>query len=544
MKINRRSHYFPILFFLAVIIGIIIGVFFTSRFAGKRLSIVNESTNKLTELLYIINNSYVDTINIDELVEEGIPKFVEGLDPHSSYIKAENVEKANEDLKGSFSGVGVQFMIKNDTVHITNVIKGGPSEKVGILPGDRIVTIDGDEYVGKIVTNEETMKRLKGEKGSVVVVGIARNCEPEILKFSIERGDVPLKSIDAIYMLNKSLGYIRINKIGETTYSEMLIALAHLQEQNMEGLVIDLRGNGGGYLGAAINIANEFLPSNKLIVYTEGRTVGREDYFSDGRGSYQKLPLIILTDESTASAAEIISGAVQDNDRGIIIGRRTFGKGLVQQQIRFDDGSMVHLTISRYHTPSGRCIQKPYEKGSNNEYNLDIVTRFEHGEFFNADSIKFKGEKYKTSIGRIVYGGGGIMPDYFVAEDTTDITPYYKNVVSKGLITQFSYEYVDKNRNQLISLYTSTEIEQYLRKNNVLRDFLKYADSKDVKRRNIMVKKSIKLLEQAIYGTIIYYTLDMSDYIKYTNQFDPVLDKAIELYNEGKTFPEVETNNK
>ena len=242
---------------------------------------------------------------------------------------------------------------------------------------------------------------------------MVRSGEKEIVEYSIERGDIPLKSVDATYMLNESLGYVKINKIGETTYNELLIALAQLQEQGFGGLVVDLRGNGGGYLGAAINIVNEFLPANNLIVYTEGRAVRREDYVSDGRGSYQKLPLIILTDESTASAAEIISGAVQDNDRAIIIGRRTFGKGLVQQQIQFDDGSMLHLTVSRYYTPSGRCIQKPYSKGGNDEYNMDIVSRFEHGEFFNEDSIRPTGEKYTTSIGRTVYGGGGIIPDYF-----------------------------------------------------------------------------------------------------------------------------------
>ena len=540
MKVNRTVRFLPLLIFIGLIIGVLIGTFFTSRFVGNKLNIINASTNKLNEMLYIVNTNYVDTVNISELVEDAIPKLLEDLDPHCAYIKAEDVARANEDLKGSFSGVGVQFTLKNDTIHITNVIKGGPSEKVGLLPGDRIVSIDGEEFVGKIVTNSETMKRLKGEKGTTVVVGVVRSGEKEIVEYSIERGDIPLKSVDATYMLNESLGYVKINKIGETTYNELLIALAQLQEQGFGGLVVDLRGNGGGYLGAAINIVNEFLPANNLIVYTEGRAVRREDYVSDGRGSYQKLPLIILTDESTASAAEIISGAVQDNDRAIIIGRRTFGKGLVQQQIQFDDGSMLHLTVSRYYTPSGRCIQKPYSKGGNDEYNMDIVSRFEHGEFFNEDSIRPTGEEYTTSIGRTVYGGGGIIPDYFVAEDTTDITPYYSEVVTKGLILQFCYDYTDKHRSVLKDLSTANELEYYMRKNNVLEQFIRFADDKGVKRRNNMIKKSRSLFEQAIYGSIIYYMLEMDDYVEYINRFDPVVKKAIELYEAGKTFPQIQ----
>jgi carboxyl-terminal processing protease len=537
MKINRTVRFLPLLIFIGLVLGVLIGTFFTSRFLGGKLNVINASTNKLSEMLYMVNSSYVDTVNVAEMVEDVIPKMLEGLDPHSSYIKAEDVERSNEDLKGSFSGIGVQFTQKDDTVHITNVIKGGPSEKVGILAGDRIVTVDGESYVGKIVNNDETMRRLKGEKGSSVVVGIVRHGHPKPIEFTIVRGDIPLKSIDATYMLTEALGYVKINKIGETTYQELLMSLAMLQEKGFSGLVMDLRGNGGGYLGAAINMINEFLPGNKLIVYTEGRAVRRDNYFSDGRGSYQKLPLIILTDESTASAAEIISGAVQDNDRGVIVGRRTFGKGLVQQPIEFDDGSMIHLTVSRYYTPSGRCIQKPYVKGKKDEYNMDIVSRFEHGEFFNEDSIKLGDEKYTTSIGRTVYGGGGIMPDYFVAEDTADITNYYTETISKGYVTQFCYDYADRHRQQLSQFTNANELEIYLRKNNVLEQFIRFADDKGVKRRNNMIKKSRKIFEQAIYGTIIYYMLEMGDYIEYINKYDNVVNKAIEIFNNGNTFP-------
>lgn len=544
MKVKRQSRFSPILLFISLIIGILIGTFLAGRFSGNRLNIINSSSNKINDLLHIIDNQYVDTVNISNIVEDAMPKIIEELDPHSKYISAKDATTANEDLKGSFCGVGVQFTIKNDTVHVAGVIKGGPSEKVGILAGDRIISIDGEEYVGKEVTNEETMHRLKGEKGTEVKVQVLRRGQHTPISFTIQRGDIPLKSIDATYMLNDKLGYMKISKFGETTYHEMLVALAQLSEQNFEGLVVDLRGNGGGYLAAAINMINEFLPENNLIVYTQGRMFRREDYMSDGRGSYQSLPLIVLTDETTASAAEIFSGAIQDNDRGIIIGRRTFGKGLVQQPIEFGDGSMIHLTIARYYTPSGRCIQKPYSKGGNKEYELDIMSRYEHGEFFSEDSIRQTGEKYLTSIGRTVYGGGGIMPDYFVAEDTSDITEYYKEVFNKGLIQQFCFEYTDKNRPELEKYDTASVIEKNLRTNNVLEQFIKYADKNGVKRRNLMIKKSQKLFEQVIYGTIVYNILEMEDYVEYINKDDATIHKAIELFNQNKTIPELSSKDK
>jgi len=539
MKVNRTSRFFPFFVFLSLSIGVLLGVVVSKWFDGYGLNVFNESSGKMMEVLRNINDKYVEEVDMDGLVDDIIPKVLEELDPHSSYIKAEDVAKAGEDLKGSFSGVGIQFKVNDDTVHITDVIKGGPSEKVGLLPGDRIISIDDESFVGDVVTNDEAMRRLKGEKGSVVKIGVKRHGVSEQIYYTVERGDIPVKSVDAVYMLDKNLGYLKINKVGETTYSEMLIALAKLQELKFNGLVMDLRGNGGGYLGAAINMVNEFLSEDKLITYTEGRIMGRADYMSDGRGSYQRIPLIILTDETTASAAEIISGAIQDNDRGIIIGRRTFGKGLVQQPIELQDGSLIYLTVSRYYTPSGRCIQKPYSKGDNEGYNMDIVNRFENGEFFSEDSIHLQGEKYLTSGGRTVYGGGGIMPDYFVAEDTTLITPYYTEIALSGLIPQFCYDYADKNRDKLAGYESASQIEYNLKTNNVLEQFIKFADSKGVKRRNIMIKKSQPLFEQMIYGTIIYYMLEFDEYIKYINSFDPAVQKAVELYNKGLAFPKI-----
>lgn len=545
-NINRNNRFVPLIIAVSVIVGIIIGTFFANRFAGNRLNIINTSSNKLNDLLHIIDDQYVDTIDIPTIVEQSMPKILEELDPHSSYISAKDAKTANEDLKGSFSGVGIQFVIREDTVRVTNIVKGGPSEKVGILAGDKIVSVDDEPYVGKVVTNEETLHRLKGDKGTKVKIGVLRHGQKKPLYFTVVRGDIPLKSVDATYMINKDLGYIKIKNFGETTYAELLTSLAELEGEGFQGLVIDLRDNGGGYLSAAIQMVNEFLPKNRLIVYTQGRMSKREEYRSDGRGSYQDIPLIVLTSETTASAAEIFSGAIQDNDRGVIVGRRTFGKGLVQQPIEFSDGSLIHLTIARYYTPSGRCIQKPYVKGQPKDYEMDLITRYEHGEFFNEDSIRQSGEEYKTSIGRTVYGGGGIMPDYFVAEDTTAFTPYYSEVVSKGFIAQFCFEYTDNNREKLKKFETADEIEKFLRKQSVVDKFIKFADSKGVVRRNNMIYKSQHLFERAIYGSIIYNMMEMSDYIQYFNRDDETIEKAIELFNTKSTKPTLEkkTNGK
>ncbi|MBR3455714.1 MAG: S41 family peptidase [Bacteroidaceae bacterium] len=537
---NKSSKFIPTIIAVSVIIGILIGTFYANRYSGNRLNIINTTSNKLNDLLYIIDDQYVDKVDISELVEQAMPNILSELDPHSSYISAKDAASANDELKGSFSGIGVQFTIKDDTVHVNNVIKGGPSENVGILPGDRIVSVDDKPFVGKEVTNEETMRRLKGPKGSKVKLGVKRHGEPKPIYFTVVRGDIPVYSVTSTYMLNPELGYIRIKNFGETTYAELLLALADLEYAGFKGLVVDLRGNTGGYLTAVIQMVNEFLPKNKLIVYTEGRKSRREDYRSDGRGAYQSLPIIVLTDEITASAAEIFAGAIQDNDRGVIIGRRTFGKGLVQQPIEFNDGSLIHLTIARYYTPSGRCIQKPYTNGKGKDYEMDILSRYEHGEFFNEDSIRQNGPVYHTGIGRVVYGGGGVMPDYFVAEDTTGYTAYFSQAVSSGLVAQFCFDYCDDNR-QVLSQFTEGEdIAKYLKKQNTLEKFVHFADSKGLVRRNLMIIKSKELFERAIYGNIIYTILDQNDYQMYMNQDDPTVLKAIEIYKQGKTKPVLE----
>ena len=541
MDSNKKLRYIPIIIAVSIVAGICIGTFYDNRFSEdpKGGSGFGSFSNKLNGLLRIIDDQYVDTVNMAELIEDAMPQILGELDPHSSYIPAKDLQAVNDDLRGSFSGIGVQFTIQQDTIHISDVIAGGPSEKVGIMPGDRIVEIDDSAFVGKIVTNNESMKRLKGPKGSEVKLGVFRQGEKELLHFTIIRGDIPNKSIKAAYMINDKYGYINIEKFGEATYPEMLIALAQLHQNNCEGIIIDLRGNTGGYMGAAIQMVNEFLPKGKLIVYTEGRKAPREDYPSNGTGSSQQLPIIVLLDEGSASASEIFAGAIQDNDRGTIIGRRSFGKGLVQQPIEFNDGSAIRLTIARYYTPSGRCIQKPYQKGKDEAYELDIINRYEHGEFFSQDSIKQdESHIYYTSLGRPVYGGGGIMPDIFVPQDTTGITSYFSMAVNRRLTIQFAFQYTDKNRQKLQKYDNADDLLKYLKTQNILEKFAQFAESKGLKRRNILMYKSKELFNRNLYGNIIYNMLNMEEYLKFLNQSDKTVLKALEVLEKGESFPQ------
>ena len=513
---KNKIRYIPIIIAVSIVVGIFIGTFYAKRFTDPRQQIgtIAPTSNKLNGLLRIINDQYVDTVNMKDLIEDVMPQVLGELDPHSSYIPAKDLQAVNEELKGSFSGIGIQFSIEQDTIHISNVIPGGPSEKVGLMPGDRIVEIDDSAFVGKIVTNTESMKRLKGPKGTEVKLGVFRHGEKGLLYFTIIRGDIPVKSIDAAFMLNEKYGYIKIDKFAETTYAEMLIALARLHQEKCEGVVIDLRGNTGGYMEVAIQMVNEFLPKDKLIVYTEGRKFPRKNYFSNGTGSSQQMPIIVLLDEWSASASEIFAGAIQDNDRGIVIGRRSFGKGLVQQPIEFNDGSAIRLTIARYYTPSGRCIQKPYIKGKDEKYEMDIITRYEHGEFFSQDSImQDESQIYHTSLGRPVYGGGGIMPDIFVPQDTTGYTSYFSMAINQRLTLKFAFQYTDQNRQKLQKYESADELLKYLKTQNILEKFARFAESKGLKRRNILMYKSKELFDRNLYGNIIYNMLNMEEYI-------------------------------
>ena len=541
---NNKNKYMPVMLAVSVVLGIFIGTFYANHFSGNRLNIINSGSNRFNNLLHIIDDQYVDAVNIDSLVEKAIPQILVELDPHSVYLTAKEVEISNDDLKGSFSGVGIEFVIREDTIRVQNVIKNGPSERAGLLAGDKIVTIDDSAFVGKKVTSQEAMRRLKGPKDTKVKIGVQRFGQKDVLQFTVTRGEIPQRSIASTYMLDDHTGYIRIKNFGETTYAELLVSLTTLSQQGFDNLVIDLRDNTGGYLDRAVQIANEFLPKNKLIVYTQGRKSPRQEYRSDGHGSYQDIPLVVLINEGSASASEIFAGAMQDNDRATIIGRRSFGKGLVQQQIEFNDRSMIRLTIARYYTPSGRCIQKPYEAGRESDYEQDLVSRYEHGEFFSSDSIKHAGPAYHTGIGREVYGGGGITPDIFVPEDTTNMTSYYKQAAMSGLILQFAFTYTDNNRLKLNNFKEMTELADHLVRQNTVEKFAQYADGHGLKRRNLMIQKSHKLLERYINSRIIYNMLDENAWHRYINQDDPVIIEALRIFKENASFPKLAPKDK
>ena len=538
MSTKNSSRFTPVIIAVSVVVGILIGTFYAKHFAGNRLGIINGSSNKLNALLRIVDDQYVDTVNMADLVEKAMPQILAELDPHSTYIPAQNLEEVNSELEGSFSGIGIQFTIQNDTIHVNAVVQGGPSEKIGLMAGDRIVTVDDSLFVGKKGTNERAMRTLKGPKGSQVKLGIKRTGEKDLLHFNITRGDIPQNTVDAAYMVNDDIGYVKVSKFGRTSHVELLNALAQLNHKKCKGLIIDLRGNTGGYMEAAIRMVNEFLPEGKLIVYTQGRKYPRAEEFANGTGSCQKMPLVVLIDEGSASASEIFTGAIQDNDRGTVVGRRSFGKGLVQQPIDFSDGSAIRLTIARYYTPSGRCIQKPYVKGNDANYEMDILTRYEHGEFFSQDSIKQdQSQIFETSLGRPVYGGGGIMPDIFVPQDTTGMTSYYRMAVNRGLTIQFAFQYTDNHRAEMQKYETEESLLQYLKHQNILEQFARFAENKGLKRRNILMYKSQKLFETNLYGNIIYNMLGMEAYIEYLNKSDKTVLKALEVLDKGESFP-------
>ena len=491
-----------------------------------------EQIKKLQMAQVAITSLYVDSVDQKKLAEDAINGMLSKLDPHSSYTNAKDTKKLNEPLSGNFEGIGVSFNMVKDTLVVLQVISKGPCERAGVLAGDRIIAVDGEPYVGKQVSNETTIKKLKGEAGTQVRVKVKRAASAKPLEFKIVRGDVPVPTVDAVYMVNDETGYIRISSFGETTYPEFLSALSQLRDQGFKKLILDLRGNLGGYMNTAVQIANEFLPQGRLIVYTKGRKSRREDYRSDGRGSYQHMPVVVLVDESSASASEILAGAFQDNDRGTVIGRRTFGKGLVQVPIEFPDGSMIRLTTARYYTPSGRCVQKPYTPGDEEDYDNDLLLRAEHGEYYSADSIRLHGPKFKTRLGRTVYGGGGIVPDVFVPRDTLGFTSYFKEAYLAGMINSFAYAYVDANRKVLEKKETLAALVAYLKRQNLVEQFARFAEREGLKRRNRMIAASRKLIENYLMNGIIYDVLDLGAAVEYSNSNDPFMERALQALNE------------
>ncbi|MBP3353535.1 MAG: S41 family peptidase [Bacteroidales bacterium] len=537
MKRSTKIIY-PILIAVAVVLGIYIGRFYDSLHHSP---IVYYGKNKIEGLLYLIKNQYVDTVNIDSLTEKAIPKIISELDPHSTYIPAEDLEMVNNDLDGSFSGIGIQFSILNDTIMVVSVIPGGPSEKAGIVAGDRIIAVNDTSFTGKDITNERVMKHLRGKKESDVKLTLARPLSKEPIDILVTRGDIPVNSVDVAFRANDDIGYIKISKFGKNTYSEFLNALAKLSTEGTQKFIIDLRGNSGGYMESAINMVNEFLPAGYMIVYTKGNASPLNEIFSNGTGLFKENQIVVLMDEWSASASEIFAGAIQDNDRGLIIGRRSFGKGLVQQQLPFNDGSALRLTIARYYTPSGRSIQKDYKMGDSENYEKDLLNRFEHGEFDSKDSIQVNDSlTYKTLYGRTVYGGGGIMPDIFVPRDTSYYSPYLTQVVNNGLIYQFAFKYTDNNREKLSKFASAKALLKYLKGDNILDQFISFASSKGIKARPIYINTSKREILNSIYANITRNMLGDEAFYPIVLMNDETFLKAIEILKEDKGFPIIE----
>lgn len=497
------------------------------------------SGNKLNTILDIIEEQYVDTVNMPDLIEHVIPNVFSELDPHSNYIPANEVERRNEDLEGSFSGIGVSFNMQLDTVLVIEVVPGGPSEKAGILPFDRIVTINDTVYAGIKADQEKVMKLLRGMKNTTVRLGIKRNGNPDLIEVQVTRGDVPVNTVDVAYKVVEGVGYIKVSKFGRTTYNEFITAIAQLKQEKCNSFIIDLRGNTGGYMEAAINMINEFMPEGQMIVYAYGKNFPRFESHANGTGTCLESPLVVLTDEISASASEIFSGAIQDNDRGLIIGRRTFGKGLVQSPIKLRDGSEVLLTVARYYTPSGRCIQKQYKMGELEDYDQDIYNRYLHGEFDSADSIKqVDSLAYETVGGRIVYGGGGIMPDIFIPRDTSGVTSYFSSIVNSGVLYMYALEYSDQHKAQFAAYKDYKELWDYLKTQPLVSDFANYAMRKGIKKRPTLIAISRQLIETQLQAYIIRNFFKDAGFYPVFQQDDVTLKKAVEVLTDGKPLME------
>ncbi len=526
----------------AILLGYILGAKKTAEQIDSQIDrhIVAKSDNKLNEALNLVNSLYVEKLEMDTLIEKSIPKVLTELDPHSVYIPLEEVEASNSELESSFSGIGIRFTIQEDTINISDVIRGGPSEKAGILAGDRIIKVNDTLFVGKdICTNDKAMKKLKGPKGTFVKLAIQRYGEPDLLDFIIRRDQIPVESIEAYYLIDNKWGYIQIERFAEETYAEFIQAMIKLAYSNAEGFIIDLRGNGGGYLGIALEMANQFLNEGDIIVYTEGANSAKTIERANGYGIFKDYPLVILVDETSASASEIIAGTIQDNDRGTVIGRRSFGKGLVQQPVPLSDGSLIRLTIARYHTPSGRCIQKPYNKGDREEYDMEILERYNRGEIFSQDSIHQNEEQiYKTKNGRTVYGGGGIMPDIFVAGDTTRVTTFTNEAFARGLISQFALKYSNNNRHNLAQYNSHETLVQQLEKSGYYDKFIEFAAKKGLTANSEEIANSKKMITRSLYSNTIYQLLGMCEHVKFINLSDSTVLKAVEVLEKGEAFPE------
>lgn len=542
-----KKYILPLAFSFLLISGILIGNWYGTNYSKTNPipSLFNKMkqgdngdlsfsllprNNKISTILSYIENEYVDTVDMSLLTEAAIPPLVEKLDPHSIYIPAPDLQRFNEPLAGNFSGIGIQFNMISDTIAVINTIPNGPSEIVGLLPGDRIILVDDSLVAGKNIPSDDIVKMLKGPKGTVVKVSIARRGEKKLLDFEITRDDIPLYSVDVAYMINENIGYLKISTFAQTTYNEFLEGINKLHKLGMTKLILDLRGNGGGLMDPAIHIADQFLSEGKLIVYTQGKSRPKHEFRSTSKGICKEDELIILIDEFSASASEILAGAIQDNDRGTIVGRRSFGKGLVQEQIEFKDGSALRLTIARYYTPTGRSIQKPYSEDKEDYYS-DIHDRFVNHEFENSDSIHFSDTlKFITEKGKVVYGGGGIMPDYFIPIDTAGTSIYFNRVRNLGLIYRFAFDFTDEHRTQLMAAKSTKELEKYLDASPYFKQFINYAKDKGVKPDYPEIEISRMVISYQLKAYIARNVMDNDGFYPIIRPIDNTLLEAEKLF--------------
>ena len=538
-----KKYVFPTLAVICLLLGFLIGNAVSNKVNAQRFYIQNgqlfqQPESKIDQLLDLMDEAYVEPINVDSIADEVMQELVKRLDPHSAYIPKEDLEMVNSELSASFSGIGVQFSIQNDTVQVVAVISGGPCEGMGVLAGDKIVMVNDSNFTGKNITNEKVMHALRGPKGTEVKIGVKRSGSDEVYDFTITRGDIPVHSVDAKFIIEAKgerreakdlkIGFVRVNRFGENTYDEFIAAMASLKGQGATAYIVDLRENSGGYMDQAIKMANEFLSKGDMIVYSEGRAYPRYEAKANGSGRFQRDSLVVLIDNFSASASEIFAGAMQDNDRATIIGRRSFGKGLVQQQIPFADGSAVRLTVARYYTPSGRCIQKPYTLGDQEDYAMDLIDRFEHGEFYSADSVHFADSTvYLTKKGRVVRGGGGIMPDIFVGRDTTLYTPYFHQVVNRAYTYQFAYQYTDRHRAELSQYKDWQSLEKHLLDANWIPEFVAFAKEKGVEPKPEQLAKSKPLLQRLVNAYIVRNILNDEGFFPLFERDDEIVKQAV-----------------
>ena len=531
---NKKPTYQPLWIPVVLAAAVIVGMFFGLRFPNNNK--VAENDRKLNAILNLIAQNYVDTTNLNDLIELSIPEILGYLDPHTTYFTAEDLQAANDDLNGSFSGIGISFVMVNDTMGVVEVISGGPSEKVGLMAGDKIVTIDDSVATGSTMTNSEVMKRLRGSKGSKVKLGIKRQNTAKTLTFTVTRGDIPVNSVDAYYMIDKTTGYVKVNQFGRQTYDEFITAMASLNEEGAERYIIDLRGNGGGFMEIAALMVNEFLPIDQPIVFTKGRDKRKDtELWSDGNGSFQDAEVAVLIDEFSASASEIFAGALQDNDRGLIVGCRSFGKGLVQNEFMLPDQSAIRLTIARYYTPSGRCIQKDYKEGMLN-YEKEVLERYMNGELYSRDSMKIdKSQVFTTKFGRTVYGGGGIVPDIFVARDTTGITSYYIDIANAGLLQRYAFNYCNEHRKSLSNMKDYNEFLSTAPSDEaLLKDFADYASRNGIAPRWYYINLSRDVIVTNLKALIARDTFGSQAFYPIVNRQDNTVLAALKALNQHK----------